>query len=130
MERRLTESPRKTGTVDRSDVVCLEGELAASIECNKELEAKVSSLSGELATVRERVNEMWKLNCAQVVAFDETITAKNAEIEWLTAKVAELEASLVRAPDVDSARVTQTSLTTSKDPSGSHSSMSWESPTS
>ena len=49
---------------------------------------------------------MWKLNCAQVVAFDETITAKDAEIECLTAKVAGLGASLVRAPDVDSARVT------------------------
>ena len=94
------------GTVDRSDVVRLEGKLAASIARNEELEAKVSSLSGELAKVRERVDDMWKLNCAQVVAFDETITAKDAEIERLTAKVAGLEASLVRAPDVDSARVT------------------------
>ena len=94
------------GTVDRSDVVHLEGELAASIARNEELEAKVSSLSGELARVRERVNEMWKLNCAQVVAFNETITAKDAEIERVTAKIAGLEASLVRAPHVDSARVT------------------------
>ena len=39
----------------------------------------------------------------KVIAFDETIIAKDA---WLTAKVAELEASLVRAPDVDSAWVT------------------------
>ena len=94
------------GTVDRSDVVRLEGKLAASIVRNEELEAIVSSLSGELAKVRERVNDMWKLNCAQVVAFDETITSKDAEIERLTAKVARLEANLVRAPDVDSARVT------------------------
>ena len=71
-------------TVDQSDVVRLEGELAASNACNEELEAKVSSLSGELARVMERVNEIWKLNCAQMV---ESITAKDAEIEQLTAKV-------------------------------------------
>ena len=54
----------------------------------------MSALSGELARVRERVNEIWKLNCSQMVAFDETITGKDAEIEQLTAKVTELEASL------------------------------------
>ena len=94
-------------TEDRSDVVRLEGELAASNARNEELEAKVSSLSGELARVRERVNEIWKLNCSQMVAFDETITAKDAEIEQLTAKVNELEASLTRVTDVDPARLTR-----------------------
>ena len=75
-------------TVDRSDVVRFEGELAASVARN-ELEAKVSALSGELARVKERVNEIWKLNCSQMVAFDGTITAKDAKIEQLTAKVAD-----------------------------------------
>ena len=88
---------------DRSDVVHLKGELTASNACNEELEAKVSSLSGELARVREKVNEIWKLNCSQMVAFDKTITTKDAEIEQLTAKVTELEASVT---DVDPARLT------------------------
>ena len=42
--------------------------------CNERLKAEVSFLSGELVRVRGRVDEMWKINCAQVVSFDETIT--------------------------------------------------------
>ena len=142
-----THGESKDETVDRSDVVRFEGELAASVARN-ELEAKVSSLSGELAKVRERVNEIWKLNCAQMVAFDETITAKDAKIEQLTAKVTELEASLTRVTDVDPARLTclpplphhtpisvlgsnrPVPRTTCRVPNGTHSSTSWESPTS
>ena len=51
------------------------------------------------------MNEIWKFNCAQLVAFDETITAKGAEVKRLTAKVTELEASLTNITDVDSARL-------------------------
>jgi len=43
---------------------------------------------------------MWRMNCAQVVAFDETITEKDSEIELLTSRIAELEASLTRASEV------------------------------
>ena len=60
--------------------------------------------------VKGRVDEMWKINCAQIVAFDETITAKDAEIGRLTAKVAELEASLARASEVDPAGSTHPSI--------------------
>ena len=38
------------------------------------------------------------MNCAQVVNFDEIITAKDSEMERLKARVSELEASLGRAP--------------------------------
>ena len=65
------------------------------------MEAEGSHLSGELARVKGRVDEMWKINCAQVVAFDETIAEKNAESERLTARVAELEAGLARTSEVD-----------------------------
>ena len=61
-------------------------------------------LSGELARAKGRVDEMWKIDCAQVVTFDETITEKDAEIKQLTARVAELEASLVKASEVDHTR--------------------------
>ena len=43
----------------------------------------------------------WQINYAQVVASDETIAAKDAEIEQLTTKISELEASLARALEVD-----------------------------
>ena len=63
----------------------------------------MSHLSGELVRVKGRVDEMRKINCAQVVAFDETITEKDAEIERLTARVAELEAGLAKASEVEPA---------------------------
>lgn len=77
----------------------LELALADSRTRNKELQAKVRSLSGELTRVRERAEEAWKLSCTQVAALDETIAARDATIEQLTAKVTDLEA---RAP-VDAA---------------------------
>ena len=61
----------------------------------------MSSVSGELARMKARANEIWRISCAQVAAFDETITAKDADIERLTARVAELEASSAGASDVD-----------------------------
>ena len=90
----------------QSRVSQLEEALASCRQCNEDLEAKVISLSGELTRVRGRVDEMWKINCAQVVAFDETITAKDAEIELLTARIAELEASIARASEVEPTRLT------------------------
>ena len=65
----------------------------------------MSSVSGELARVKARVDEIWRINCAQVAAFDETITAKDTDIERLTARVAELEARLPEASGAEPARV-------------------------
>lgn len=65
-----------------------------------ELTAEVSSLKEEVSRLREMltketgcVSDMWKMNCAQVVGFDEAIIAKDIEIGQLKAKVSELEAS-------------------------------------
>ena len=91
------EEPEEGETVDESHVSRLEEPLADSKACSEQLEAEVSHLSGELVRVKGRVDEMWKINCAQVVAFDDTITEKDEEIERLTARVAELEAGLARA---------------------------------
>ena len=58
-----------------------------------DLRTEVSSLHEEVTKLRERltkeierVNEMWRMNCAQVSGFDEAITAKDAEIEELRPK--------------------------------------------
>ena len=89
------------------DDVSLADELTASRVLNGELTARneelvtqvsslrdtVSELTEKLAGETERVNEMWRMNCAQVSSFDEVITAKDAMIEQLQAKVAALEAS-------------------------------------
>jgi len=56
------------------------------------LKEAVSRLEGMLKKETERVGEMWRMNCAQVYAFDEAITAKDSEIETLRAKVDELQA--------------------------------------
>ena len=87
-------------SVHEGRVAELEEALASCRKSNEELEDKVSELSGELKRVRGRVDEMWRMNCAQVVAFDETITEKDSEIELLTSRIAELEASLTRASEV------------------------------
>ena len=54
---------------------------------NEELSQEVSSLREEVSSLREQWEGNW-----QVVAFYETITAKDAEIERLLARVAVLEA--------------------------------------
>ena len=61
-----------------------------------ELEREVSRLNEEWKRENERVNEMWRMNCAQLSGFDEAITAKDAEISRLQAKIAELENRPVR----------------------------------
>ena len=108
----------KQGTVeeneatDENDVSRLQRDLAVSVARNEELEVEVSSLSSELERVKGRVNEMWKLNCAQVAGFDEAIVAKDAEIERLAARVAELEAKLAVVPNVGLAQPTHISPST------------------
>ena len=61
-------------------VLRLEGSLADSKACNERLEAELGQLSGELVRVKSRVDETWKINCAQVVTLDGTITEKEAEL--------------------------------------------------
>ena len=108
----------KQGTVeeneatDENDVSRLQRDLAVSVARNEELEAEVSSLSSELERVKGRVNEMWKLNCAQVAGFDEAIVAKDAEIERWATRVAELEAKLAVVPNVGLAQPTHISPST------------------
>ena len=65
------------------------------------LSRQVSSLREEVSEVqhmlegeRERMGEMWRMNCAQVAGFDEAIIAKDMEIDSLRSRVAELEASM------------------------------------
>ena len=102
MELRPTKSLRKVN-LQMEAVSRLEEPLADSKACNEWLRAEVSHLSGELVRVKGRVDEVWKINFAQVVNFDKTITENNVEIERLTAWVAGLEAGLARASEVDPA---------------------------
>ena len=74
----------------------------------------MASLKTELTKVRARLSEMWKANCAQVVAFDEMISAKDDAIEQLSIRVTELEARVsiypgevgALGPELDSGRAT------------------------
>ena len=63
------------------------------------LHEEVTKLRERLTKESERVNEMWRMNCAQVSGFDEAITAKDADIEELRAKVLEIEGCEPEGPD-------------------------------
>ena len=71
------------------ELTTLNEELSQEVSSLRE---EVSKLRGQLGRETERAGEMWKLNCVQVAAFDETITAKDLEIGTLLARVAALEA--------------------------------------
>ena len=108
-DRPETVSGNRESEDERSehDDSSLAGELAETRAHNEELTARNEELSQDVSSLREEVSklreqlgreteragEMWKANCAQVAAFDETITAKDVEIERLLARVAALEAS-------------------------------------
>ena len=84
---------------DDGELADLRAQNAELSACTVELRTEVSSLKeavsrleGMLKKETERVGEMWRMNCAQVYAFDEAITAKDSEIITLRAKVAELQA--------------------------------------
>ena len=52
---------------------------------------EVSSLREGLQKQKDRVKELWKLNCEQLAEHDSIIAAKDAEISSLRARVEELE---------------------------------------
>ena len=54
----------------------LEEEIAELRTHNATLEAQVSSLSDNLDREKGRVNEIWRVNCAQVALFDEMIAGE------------------------------------------------------
>ena len=69
-------------------------------DLNNEPLSQVSTLEGEFTALAdkpkketERVNDVWYMSSEQVSAFDEAVTAKDAEISNLKARVAELEAA-------------------------------------
>ena len=54
------------------------------------LQAEVSSLQEALVRERERVSEMWRVNCMQLAEFDSALTAKDEELEKLREQLARL----------------------------------------
>ena len=107
------ESPPETpvhsdgdGIPDAEELHSLRAQNAELMATATDLRTEVSSLHEEVTKLRERltkeserVNEMWRMNCAQVSGFDEAITAKDAEIEELRAKVLEIEGCEPVGPD-------------------------------
>ena len=73
-------------------------------ELNSELSTQVSGLKGKVDALThklrlkqetERVNAVWCMSCEQVSAFDEAVSAKDAEIDSLKARIVELETSQI-----------------------------------
>ena len=101
-EGRDLDSPVHSGEDEIAD---LRAENALFSACTTELKTEVSALNEEVHRLKdrleretERVNEMWRMNCAQVSGFDEAIIAKDKEIEMLKSKVTESRAPLGRLP--------------------------------
>ena len=58
---------------------------------NEALANESKSLQDDLKREKERVSEMWKMNCAQLAGFDEALPSKEAEISALKERISLLE---------------------------------------
>jgi hypothetical protein len=58
---------------------------------NSELTAALQDLRAKVDASKSRIQELWNMNCSQLVAFDSTLSAKDAEIVRLSSRIAELE---------------------------------------
>ena len=106
-DSRRTGVSDEIGTENSNGGKNLEEALIASRELNEQLETRLSSLTDELKQVKGRIEELWRLNCSQVAVFDDTISAKDAEIEQLANRIAELESGLSHSSEDLANHVTQ-----------------------
>ena len=68
---------------EEDEVAQLQSALREAQNLNKTLQDEVSLLKSQLENERKRVKEMWYKNCDQLHEFDETLAAKDEEIERL-----------------------------------------------
>ena len=80
-----------TGEEESDEVETLKQALDEAKEENAALAREVSSLREGLQKQKDRVKELWKLNCEKLAEHDSIIAAKDAEISSLRARVEELE---------------------------------------
>ena len=74
------------------EVETLRTALAEAQSQNEALISESRCLQQDLQKEKERVKEMWKMNCVQLAGFDEALSSKEAEIEALKERVSQLEA--------------------------------------
>ena len=58
-----------------------ERELSAARAQNLELTAALQDMQAKVDAGKSRIQELWNMNCSQLVAFDSTLSAKDAEIK-------------------------------------------------
>lgn len=85
-----TEKEAETGEEEADEVETLKQALDEATEKNAALASEVSSLREGLQKQKDRVKELWKLNCEQLAEYDSIIAAKDVEISSLRARVEEL----------------------------------------
>ena len=85
-----TEKEVETGEEEADEVETLKQALDKAIKQNAALDREVSSLRKGLQKQKDRVKELWKLNCEQLADHDSIIPAKDVEISSLRARVEEL----------------------------------------
>ena len=85
-----TEKEEETGEEESDEVETLKQALDEATEKNAALAREVSSLREGLQKQKDRVKELWKINCEQLAEHDSIIAAKDVEISSLRARVEEL----------------------------------------
>ena len=75
-----------------AEVETLCSALAEAQSQNEALISESRCLQDDLKRAKERIKEMWKMNCVQLAGFDEALSSKEAEIEALKERVSQLEA--------------------------------------
>ena len=91
---RLSSGPDEELEAGEDSAVGVQSFHAALYAAQNQNEASANetrSLQAELKREKERVKEMWKLNCAQLNRFDEALSNKEADIEALKERISQLE---------------------------------------
>ena len=89
-----------SGEEEAPELETLRAALAEARERNETLVNESKSMQEAINKEKERVREMWKMNCAQVAAFDEALCSKEAEISALRERISRLEGPGIIPPVV------------------------------
>ena len=80
-----------SGGGEATELETLCAALAEAKDRNETLANESKFLQETIKKEKERVREMWKMNCAQVAGFDKALSSKEAEIDALKERISQLE---------------------------------------
>ena len=75
----------------RHELEWYEQELSSAKAHNEDLVMQLHDRQAELESGKSRIQELWAMNCSQLVAFDKALSEKDAEIARLMSRITEFE---------------------------------------